>query len=1245
MAKKKTTKEFVQKAKAIYGDKYDYTKTNYVNSNTPIIVMCNKHGEFKVLPGKHLHRNQGCPLCSKRTNWSFRGFMDELQKKQPHYFDDKEILNYSDICDLSEKDFKIEKTVFVLKCKKDGYVWKTHGKQMLLNNGCRKCSGYLKKTKEEYISEVASKYPTILDQFSVIGNYESTRKPFLVKCNTCGFEFPITPYHFKNGKAKCPNCQKGRIRMYNPQIVQQMLKGSNWEVVEEKERFNASDKIKFKCKNCGHIIATSTEIIVNQGYNCPNCSNKAASHTHKYYEDKITQKFGLTNPSYSWEGEGCVTSQTVKVFNDGIELYNGTLNNLLSRKTLGKQRNSLHDNYDIAIKNLEAKNIQLLTPKAEIKSTYTNVKVKCNNCGYVWATKFSNIVYNTFGCKKCQYTNNSKTSTSFFLEDKLHLLESEDIQNMSNHQLIELIGQDVLPREFKALTYTQGGSNERKNSIKELYKTLTNTPVSFGNNEGSTNAQLEKNNTSKETILETDSCDDNVISDGTKASLPILVEQELKLYDKYLVSYGEKNDYILKEELNKIWNCVLSNLSFLDTLRKMRTTSGNWSSYVIDTFFSEYENVLRENVDNRYKFPYEPSLMQKLMSYRIATSPYYGNWCGTGAGKTNAFLIASRRIDARITVCICPNSVVDTIQKSALRCYPDSNVIIIKSLDDIESFDRHKYNYVLINYEKFSQLYSHELIDKLTNLNTIDFICFDEVHRTKNSESSVHQNLINLRAISKVKNSKLKVLGMTATPLINNISEVKNLLELLTGESFLEIFPDNRNTLNNIHNAYKYLTLYGFRYVPDYNITTNEKRIKVICNDIADHLIKFENKDINDIEGALISAKYNAIKHLITNRTIIYTQFIKKIVPNIKKHLKKDGLTYRQYTGQINSDERAEILEAFARHDFDVLLASSPITTGVDGLQKICDNIIIMSLPWTNAEYTQLIGRVNRQGSLFTKVDIVIPQVFIPIGTNEMWSWDEKRYNIIKTKETLSNAVVDGVFSKVFHLNRKKLVDDALKSLKNGIPDFSFKRSELMPTFKGNSKKKQYNESIINTIHQKANTSTSSRMHEYFSQDKEKWKQYHIIREESKKCWPEDPLVVISEKIKQHPNWVVADLGCGMNKLKNMVNSDREWYSFDHVAIDDTVIEADISNLKTYLNDESVDCAVFCMSLWGVNYMDYIKEAYRYLKPGGTMYIVEPNDKVNQETLLGGATKIGFDLLEITKNRYSKTYLEFEKVR
>ena len=66
---KRTIEEFIKKARATHGDKYDYSLVAYKNAKTKIIIICKKHGPFLQLPNTHL-RGSGCPKClaaSKRS--------------------------------------------------------------------------------------------------------------------------------------------------------------------------------------------------------------------------------------------------------------------------------------------------------------------------------------------------------------------------------------------------------------------------------------------------------------------------------------------------------------------------------------------------------------------------------------------------------------------------------------------------------------------------------------------------------------------------------------------------------------------------------------------------------------------------------------------------------------------------------------------------------------------------------------------------------------------------------------------------------------------------------------------------------------------------------------------------------------------------------------------------------------------------------------------------------------------------
>lgn len=63
MPRKKTKEEFIKDAIKVHGDKYDYSKVEYKNSKTKVIIICKIHGEFEQSPFGHT-RGYGCRKCA-----------------------------------------------------------------------------------------------------------------------------------------------------------------------------------------------------------------------------------------------------------------------------------------------------------------------------------------------------------------------------------------------------------------------------------------------------------------------------------------------------------------------------------------------------------------------------------------------------------------------------------------------------------------------------------------------------------------------------------------------------------------------------------------------------------------------------------------------------------------------------------------------------------------------------------------------------------------------------------------------------------------------------------------------------------------------------------------------------------------------------------------------------------------------------------------------------------------------------
>lgn len=64
MAKRFTGEEFIARAKEIHGDRYDYSRIEYVNAHTYVTIGCKKHGFFEQEPTNHIFNGRGCPICS-----------------------------------------------------------------------------------------------------------------------------------------------------------------------------------------------------------------------------------------------------------------------------------------------------------------------------------------------------------------------------------------------------------------------------------------------------------------------------------------------------------------------------------------------------------------------------------------------------------------------------------------------------------------------------------------------------------------------------------------------------------------------------------------------------------------------------------------------------------------------------------------------------------------------------------------------------------------------------------------------------------------------------------------------------------------------------------------------------------------------------------------------------------------------------------------------------------------------------
>lgn len=139
---KLTTTDFIEKARKVHGDKYDYSKTIYEKSNKKVIIICKKHGEFLQRPNGHLN-NRGCQQCGKTLKLTKNEFINSSNKIHNNFY------NYSKINYINSI------TKLKIICPIHEEFWQTPGNH-LSGKGCKHCG--VKKITGHRISKPETEF-------------------------------------------------------------------------------------------------------------------------------------------------------------------------------------------------------------------------------------------------------------------------------------------------------------------------------------------------------------------------------------------------------------------------------------------------------------------------------------------------------------------------------------------------------------------------------------------------------------------------------------------------------------------------------------------------------------------------------------------------------------------------------------------------------------------------------------------------------------------------------------------------------------------------------------------------------------------------------------------------------------------------------------------------------------------------------------------------------------------------------
>lgn len=206
--RRKTLNSFIDEAKSIHGNKYDYSKMNYITAEKKVCIICPEHGEFWQTPSSHLN-GAGCPKC----NGGIRLTQEEFLNKA------KEI--HGDKYDYSKVVYKNSGTKICIIChEKDefgnehGEFWQTPGSH-LAGSGCLKCSKKIVTEKDFYLR--SNKIHETKYDYSKVNYINSITKVCII-CPEHG-EFWQTPHKHMSGQG-CPKCKESKLEARVKKILE-----------------------------------------------------------------------------------------------------------------------------------------------------------------------------------------------------------------------------------------------------------------------------------------------------------------------------------------------------------------------------------------------------------------------------------------------------------------------------------------------------------------------------------------------------------------------------------------------------------------------------------------------------------------------------------------------------------------------------------------------------------------------------------------------------------------------------------------------------------------------------------------------------------------------------------------------------------------------------------------------------------------------------------------------------------------
>ncbi len=430
--RKKSQEQFLAEARAIHGNKYDYSKVEYRGANKKVCIICPDHGEFWQIASGHL-RGAGCPFC-----------VHERQRLGNSLFIAKAKELYGDKYDYSKVDYKGNKEKVCVICRDHGEFWVTPNNH-LRGSECPACFGTPKKTIEQFIAEAHGVHGDKYDYSKV--DYKSGKEKVCIICPEHGEFWQSAYLHIKG--AQCPVCS-GTERITQEVFLRRAPIIHDHKYDYSKVKFtNVNNFVTIICPVHGEY---EQRVKVHlRGYGCPYCGGSRRLTTEEFIEKANIVHKGRYD--YSKAEYVNTSTKLCIICPDHGEFWQVPNNHLLGAgcpKCAGK-----YNDREFFIERAKKTHGDMYDySKVDYVATNEKVCIVCPQHGEFWQTPSSHM--HGQGCPMCNQSHLEREVMRFLRSQKIKFVAQKTFNWLVSSRTLRL---DFFLPEYGVAIACQGGQH------------------------------------------------------------------------------------------------------------------------------------------------------------------------------------------------------------------------------------------------------------------------------------------------------------------------------------------------------------------------------------------------------------------------------------------------------------------------------------------------------------------------------------------------------------------------------------------------------------------------------------------------------------------------------------------------------------------------------------------------------------------------------------------------------------------